>query len=302
MSAEPAVELVAATKRFGDRVAVDGVDLAVPRGAIYGFLGPNGSGKTTTLRMILRILLPDEGTVRVLGRAAGRAADDRLGYLPEERGLYRKMRVRDVLEFHAALKGMRSSRPAVERWLGRLGLADWADQRVEALSKGMAQKVQFIAAVVHGPELLILDEPYTGLDPVNQDVLSEATLELRRAGATVIVSTHDMGIAERVCDDVVMLHRGRKVLDGPLADVRREAGPDTVRLRLEEDGADLAGLPGVTAVAGSGRVRELRLREGADPQAVLAALAGRVRVTHFEVARPSLHDLFVRIVAEAGDA
>ncbi len=295
MPADLAVDLSGVTKSFGDRPAVAALDLSVPRGAVYGFLGPNGSGKTTTLRLILRILLPDAGTVRVLGQASGRAADDRVGYLPEERGLYRKMRVRDILRFHATLKGQHRCRDAVEAWLERFGLAEWGGQRVEALSKGMAQKVQFIAAVLHRPELLILDEPFTGLDPVNQDRIVESLLALREEGATVVLATHDMPVAERVCDSVVMLCRGEKVLDGPLAVIQREHGADTVRLRLDDGVPDLAGLPGVADVHGAGRDRELTLAPGADPQALLAALAGTAAVSRFEVARPSLHDLFVRL-------
>jgi ABC-2 type transport system ATP-binding protein len=296
---DPAIELSAVSKWLGDRAAVAELDLAVPRGSVCGLLGPNGSGKTTTLRLVLRILLPDRGTVAVLGRSSGRAADDRVGYLPEERGLYRKMRVREVLRFHASLKGRRDGAAEVDGWLERLGLGAWGGARVEALSKGMAQKVQFIAAVVHRPELLVLDEPFTGLDPVNQDLLVDAVLGLRREGATVVISTHDMPVAERVCDRVAMLHRGRKVLDGPLAALREQDGPGTVRVAVEGPGPDLAGLPGVASVRGPGPVHELALLPGADPQAVLAELVRRARVTRFEVACPSLHDLFVRHAGEA---
>src|SRR5262245_41380221 len=209
-----AVEIEHVTKTFGDFAAVDDLSLVVPAGTVYGFIGPNGSGKTTTLRMIMRILHPDRGHIRVLGEEKLGAANDRVGYLPEERGLYKQMRVRDLLRFYAALKGFRDSRAAIDAWLERLGLADWAGKQVDALSKGMAQKVQFVAAVIARPELVLLDEPFSGLDPVNLDVLREAILDLNRAGTTVVFSTHDMAIAERMCDYLFMIYKGRKVLDG----------------------------------------------------------------------------------------
>ena len=181
-------------------MAVDNLSLSVPKGSIYGFIGPNGSGKTTTLRMIMRIYHPNRGHVRVLGEQTHQAASDSIGYLPEERGLYKKMKVREVLRFYAELKGRRDFKPLVADWLKRMDLTDWADKKVETLSKGMSQKIQFISSIIHEPELVILDEPFTGLDPVNADVLRDAVLDLRRRGATVIFSTHDMAVAERMCD------------------------------------------------------------------------------------------------------
>jgi ABC-2 type transport system ATP-binding protein len=295
-----AVEIETVTKTFGTHVAVDDLSLAVPAGTVYGFIGPNGSGKTTTLRMIMRILHPDRGAIRVLGETALGAASDRVGYLPEERGLYKQMKVRELLRFYAALKGCRQSRAAIDDWLERMALADWADKRVQALSKGMAQKVQFIAAVVARPELVLLDEPFSGLDPVNTEVLREAVLDLKRGGATVIFSTHDMAVAEKMCDFLFMIYRGRKVLDGTLASIQARYGEDTAHVRVEGDGADLGGLPGVVKVADFGRWQELRLERGADPQRLLAALVARGPVAHFELARPTLHDNFVRIAVPAG--
>ena len=227
-----AVELQAVTKRFGDHVAVDRLDLAVPEGAIYGFIGPNGSGKTTTLRMILRIFYPESGRISVLGCDQSRVADDRVGYLPEERGLYKRMRVRDLLTYYARLKGFRRCRRDIDDWLERFDLANWATQRIDALSKGMAQKVQFISAVVARPKLLVLDEPFTGLDPLNMEVLKDAVVALHRGGTTVIFSTHDMDIAERMCDTIFMICRGRKVLDGTLESIQAEYGKDTIRVRV----------------------------------------------------------------------
>jgi ABC-2 type transport system ATP-binding protein len=292
-----AVEIERVTKTFGKHVAVDDLSLAVPAGSVYGFIGPNGSGKTTTLRMIMRILHPDEGTIRVLGETALEAATDRVGYLPEERGLYKQMKVRELLRFYAELKGCRNNRAAIQEWLERLGLAEWADKRVQALSKGMAQKVQFIATVVSRPELVLLDEPFTGLDPVNAEVLREAVLDLKRRGTTVIFSTHDMAVAEKMCDFIFMIYRGRKVLDGTLASIQARYGQDTARVCLDGDGAALANLPGVVKVTDFGRWQELRLTPGMDSQQLLAALLNRGRVSHFELAHPTLHDIFVRIAA-----
>jgi ABC-2 type transport system ATP-binding protein len=290
-----AVRIEHVTKTFGNFAAVDDLSLEVPSGTIYGFIGPNGSGKTTTLRMIMHILHPDRGDITVLGERTFNAANDRVGYLPEERGLYRQMKVRDLLRFYAALKGLRDSRSAIDSWLERMGLATWADKKVHTLSKGMSQKVQFIAAVVARPELVLLDEPFSGLDPVNAEVLREAVLGLKREGATVIFSTHDMAVAEKMCDYLFMIYKGRKVLDGTLEAIQQAYANDTVRLRLEEGGADWTALQGVEAVRDLGRFQELRLARGADPQAVLAAVMARGTVQHFELGRPSLHDIFVRI-------
>ncbi len=295
-----AVELEGVTKTFGTHVAVDDLNLVVPCGAVYGFIGPNGSGKTTTLRMVLRIFYPDRGRVTVLGRDHSTAADDRVGYLPEERGLYKKMKVRDHLRFYAELKGLRDNRKEIDDWLTRLGLSDWADKRVEALSKGMAQKVQFIGAVIARPELVILDEPFTGLDPVNLEVLKDAILSLRQNGTTVIFSTHDMDVAERMCDTIFMIHKGKKVLDGPLESIQSTYGEDTIRVRTPVSNGQLDGLPGVVRVNDYGRHKELRIERGADPQLILHELLKRTTVEQFELVRPSLHDIFVRIAGDDG--
>ena len=290
-----AVAIDQVTKSFGTHLAVSEVSLEVPRGTIYGFIGPNGSGKTTTLRMIMRILHPDSGRIRVLGEESLGAANDRVGYLPEERGLYKQMKVRDVLRFYASLKGVADSREAIARWLEQMGLSAWADKKVEALSKGMAQKVQFIAAIVTRPELVLLDEPFSGLDPVNMEALRDAVLGLRREGTTVIFSTHDMSMAEKLCDFIFMIYKGRKVLDGTLDAIRSGYGRDTVRVELEGGARLLHGLPGVSRVTDYGRGQELRLEPAADPQEILAAVIARGPVSRFEVVHPSLHDIFVRI-------
>ena len=290
-----AVEIEHVRKTFGAHVAVDDLCLTVPTNCIYGFIGPNGSGKTTTLRMIMHILHPDSGRIRVLGEESLRAATDRVGYLPEERGLYRQMKVKDLLSFYAELKGVHQSKAPIGQWLDRMGLSDWANKRVQALSKGMAQKIQFIATVIANPQLVLLDEPFSGLDPVNMEVLREAIIDLRRGGATVIFSTHDMAVAERMCDLIFMIHRGRKVLDGTLESIQDQYGSDTVRVRIEGNGHALDELPGVAKVTDFGRYAELRLEDGVDSQQLLGTLMTRGSVRLFELARPSLHDIFVRI-------
>jgi ABC-2 type transport system ATP-binding protein len=290
----PAVRLVNVTKTFGQHTAVRDLSLAVPAGCTYGFIGPNGSGKTTTIRTLLHIFHPDSGEVEVLGERSTRAANDRIGYQPEERGLYKKMTVRRVLAYYAALKGMTraDAAKASESWLAKMGLSEWADKKVEALSKGMAQKIQFIAAVIAQPELLILDEPFSGLDPVNLEVLRAAILELRASGTTIIFSTHDMAMAETMCDFIFMIYRGNKVLDGTLASIQQSFGEDTIRVSCAGGAELLRGLPGVELVRDLGQSQELRHR---DPQALLRDLAPRTTVRHFEVCKPSLHDIFIRI-------
>ena len=302
------VEIEHVTKTFGQHVAVNDLALSVPQGSIYGFIGPNGSGKTTTLRMIMRIYHPDSGSgsIRVLGEERRSAANDRVGYLPEERGLYKKMKVRDVLGFYAELKGERRYKKTVDAWLDRFGLMDWADKKVETLSKGMAQKVQFIASVINNPELVVLDEPFTGLDPVNMDVLREAVLDLNKRGATIIFSTHDMGVAEKMCDFIFMIFKGQKVLDGSLESIQERYGDDTIRVGVEGNSFDPHGIKGIEKVTDFGRLQELRVGAGADTQEILAELMRHGRVTHFELTKPSLRDIFVRIAGpeaqEATDA
>ena len=290
-----AIRLTEVTKRFDRVTAVDRLTLSVPAGSIYGFIGPNGSGKTTTLRMIMNILLPDEGSIAVLDAATTVAARDRVGYLPEERGLYKKMTVRRLLRYYGQLKGRTIAEldPVIDDWMPRMGMERWGDRKIETLSKGMSQKVQFVAAVISAPSLLILDEPFSGLDPVNAQVLREAVLEMRRRGATVVFSTHDMATAEQMCDRIFMIFRGRKVLDGTLQSIQDQYGADTVRVRTATGSAALAGIPGVESVNDFGQLQEVRL--AGDPQAFLSCLAARTAVYQFEITRPSLQDIFVRI-------
>jgi ABC-2 type transport system ATP-binding protein len=231
-----AVELLNVRKTYGQQVAVDDLSLAVPQGSVYGFIGPNGSGKTTTLRMIMRIIAPDRGSIRVLGDESGShgPANDRIGYLPEERGLYKQMKVREVLRFYAEIKGHRPTTAEIQDWLNRMGLPDVAEKKVEALSKGMSQKVQFISTIISKPDLVILDEPFSGLDPGNAEVMREMVLSLKREGRTVIFSTHDMSVAEEMCDFVFMIYKGRKVLDGTLTTIQQKHGTDVLQVRFEQ--------------------------------------------------------------------
>ena len=290
------------TKRFGRHVAVDDLSLRIPRGCIYGFLGPNGAGKTTTIRMVMSILLPDSGTITVLGHPNAESVKDRLGYLPEEKGLYKKMKVGEIVTYFGRLKGMdaRTARGRAKELLEKHGLGDWTTKRCEALSKGMGQKVQVLGTLLHEPELVILDEPFSGLDPVNRQVLQELILDIKRQGRTVIFSTHVMEQAEQLCDYIFLMNKGRKILDGTLSDVRR-SGDQAIRIDHEGDVSFLHDHPGVKRINESGNTCEVFLDAGADPQALLQALVGRVRIRRFDLREPSLHDVFVRAVGGKTD-
>jgi ABC-2 type transport system ATP-binding protein len=296
-----AIEIRDVSKSFSAVRAVDDLTLTVPAGSTYGFIGPNGSGKTTTLRMILNILLPDSGVIAVFGHTGTTPSRDRVGYLPEERGLYKRMKLRALLQYFGRLKGQSGSdlNTLIDQWLKRFELTAWADRQINTLSKGMAQKAQFVAAIVGRPDLLILDEPFSGLDPINAEVLKDAVLELKRSGATIVFSTHDMATAEKMCDRIFMIFRGRKVLDGSLDDIQAAYGFDTVRVRTDGGPSVLAGMPGVESVNDYGRMQDVRLT--GDAQRFLAALAERTPVQYFEIVRPSLHDIFVRIATPGGD-
>jgi ABC-2 type transport system ATP-binding protein len=290
-----AVEVDHVTKAFRSVTAVDRLSLAVPDGSVYGFIGPNGSGKSTTMRMIANIFYPDAGTIRVFGQAPSATRSGEIGYLPEERGVYRKMRVRALLEFYGELRGGRNVSAEVNTWLNRVGLAEWAESKVETLSKGMSQKIQFIAAVIPRPKLLILDEPFSGLDPVSADSIRKAILEMRNSGCTIILSTHDMGVAESFCDSILMIFRGKKVLDGTMASIQASYGSDTIRVELDGGVSAADGLPGIEHVKDMGQVQELRMAKGCDAQEVLRTLTARTRIASFSLVKPSLHDIFVRI-------
>jgi ABC-2 type transport system ATP-binding protein len=297
----PAVLLKGVTKTFGQMTAVDRLDLVVPRGALYGFIGPNGAGKTTTIRMMMSIIFPDSGDLSVLGHSSALDAKDRIGYLPEERGVYRKMRVGAFLTYLGRLKGVNDAElpGRVRRGLERVGLAEWERKRCEELSKGMQQKVQFLAAIIHEPDLLILDEPFSGLDPVSARSLRELVFEEHQRGATILFSTHVMQHAEELCDHVVMMHRGKKVLDDPLAVIRRQYDPRAIRFDPLDQHADLSPLGALPEVERVVRVDggcEILLVEGANPATAIPRLATAVPAARVEIARPRLEDIFVRIV------
>jgi ABC-2 type transport system ATP-binding protein len=298
---EHALELRKVRKTFGTNVAVDGVSLAVPRGAVYGVIGPSGAGKTTCIRMIMSILFPDSGSLSVLGRASALEAKDRIGYLPEERGVYRKMTVGAFLKYLAGLEGMAEAdgQARAHDLLGKLGLEDVEKKKCEDLSKGMLQRVQFVASIVHRPELLILDEPFSGLDPVSVRLLKQVIVEEKRRGTTILFSTHVMAQAEELCDRVVMIHKGSKVLDEPMTLLRRRY--DTSRVMFEpldpDASADtLRAVPGVASIGSHGGEFELRLVPGTDPSAVIRDAASRVVPARVEIARLRLEDMFVNIV------
>jgi ABC-2 type transport system ATP-binding protein len=293
-----ALSLRHVSKRFAQVPAVDSLSLQVERGWMYGLLGPNGAGKTTTIRMILNIIRPDQGQISLWG-ARERSLTDRVGYLPEERGLYRKMKVVDLLLFLAALKGMatREARLEVHRWLEKLGLSAWEKKNLEELSKGMQQQIQFIACVLHKPDLIIFDEPFTGLDPLNTNRLKDIILELNGGGATILLSTHRMEQVEKLCSHICLINRGRKVLDGPLSEIKREYGRNTVRLEYDGPSTFLENSPLIDKMDLYGHYAELRLRPSTDPQELLKAAVQTTRVRKFEIVEPSLEDIFIEKVA-----
>jgi len=297
-----AIVLRGVAKSFGTKQAVRDLDLVVPEGALYGFIGPNGAGKTTTLRMILSILLPDRGSIGVLGRRSAFEAKDRIGYLPEERGLYRKMKAAAFLSYIGCLKGLdrRSARRRAGEWLERVGLESIARKRCEELSKGTQQKIGFVAAVLHEPELLVLDEPFSGLDPVSARLLRDLVFDLHRRGTTILFSTHVMAQAEELCDRVVMMHEGMKVLDAPVAEIRGRHDPRSIRFEPLDPNADpepLRAVPGVASFTPSGAGFRIELTSDVDPAAALRELVSALPPARIELERKTLEDVFVEIVA-----
>ncbi len=302
---EASIALRGVTKTFGRTVAVRGLDLDVPRGSLCGFLGPNGAGKTTTIRMIMAIIYPDSGSISVLGGSALRSKD-RIGYLPEERGVYRKMHVGDFLFYMARLKGVRSAglRERVRSWLARVGLPDYERRKCEELSKGMQQKVQFVASVVHDPELVILDEPFSGLDPVNTELLRDMIKGLHDEGRTIIFSTHILHQAEQICDRIFLIHRGVKLLDATMQEIRDRYDPRTILAEPLDGSIDLATIEGVRGVRrlADGPALELEIDPRADPQSVMRAVLERHPMRSVELRRLSLTELFVRLVGQGEGA
>jgi len=289
------IELEGITKTYGTHKAVDNLTLHVPEGSIYGFIGPNGSGKTTTIRMIMNILYPDNGKIRLFGKESIGSKLEHVGYLPEERGLYTKMKVKDLVKFYGELKGVKDLDAVADEWLKKFDLTKWADKKVEALSKGMSQKVQFIITVIDHPSIIILDEPFSGLDPVNAEIIKEEILKLRDKGSTIIFSTHDMSVAEKMCDYIFMIYKGQKVLDGTLQSIQEKFGQDTLRVQTEMGVSSLKGIKGVERVNDFGQVQEIKMEAHADSQEVLKAILAKTSVFKFELTSPSLNDIFIRI-------
>jgi len=291
------IEIENVTKSFNKHKAVDDLSLSVPKGSIYGFIGPNGSGKTTTIRMIMNILYPDSGIIKLYGTEHLGSKLNNVGYLPEERGLYKKMKVKEILRFHGELKNARNINKEIDFWLKRFDLTEWVNKKVEALSKGMSQKVQFIATIIDKPEIIILDEPFSGLDPVNTEVIRSAVLELQSAGSTIIFSTHDMGMAEKMCDFIFMIHKGKKVLDGTLSAIQDKYGTDTIRIQTENGKGVYKDITGIEKINDYGQMQEIRIGPDTDNQEILKQVLSRVRVSKFEITKPSLHDIFIRIAS-----
>jgi ABC-2 type transport system ATP-binding protein len=299
---KPTLVLNHVRKSYGDFTAVSDLSLQVRPGHVFGLIGPNGAGKTTTIRMIVNITVPDSGTVELLGQPMTTALQDRIGYLPEERGLYKKMKVGEQLRFFAELKGVtgKDADARIDKWLAKLQLADWKDKRTKELSKGMQQKIQFITAVIHDPDLLILDEPFSGLDPVNVEVMKDTILELRNANKTIILSTHQMEIAEKLCDDVCMINRSHKVLDGKLREIRRSFSRNAVALQFEGDDGLLNDPELVASMRRVGDDLEVLLGPDVSPQSLLKRLVDSgVVIRKFELVEPTLHDIFIEKVREA---
>jgi ABC-2 type transport system ATP-binding protein len=294
-----AIELQGLTKSFNGFTAVKNLSLNVPKGTIYGFIGPNGSGKTTTIRMIMNIFYPDSGNIAILGKSSIGSKHRNIGYLPEERGLYKKMKVRDLLMFYGNLRRYPNINTEIDYWLEKFQLTQWADKKVETLSKGMSQKIQFITTVIHRPEIIILDEPFSGLDPVNAELLRNSILELRDKGSTIIFSTHDMNMAELMCDYIFMIYKGEKVLDGTLNEIQSEFGSDSIRLKTDNSTLSLNDIKGVEKVSDYGQYQELRITSGLDAQDVLKEIMKYAKILRFELTKPSLNDIFIRIAKPA---
>jgi ABC-2 type transport system ATP-binding protein len=296
-----AVRLEEVTKRFNSLTAVEKLSFSIPEGKVFGLLGPNGAGKTTTLRMLMRVLIPDEGSIEVLGNPADDRTPDSIGYLPEERGLYPRMKIREVLVFLGALKGLAEAEASrrARQWLERLELGEWSEKKVNDLSKGMQQKVQFIAAVLHRPPILILDEPFTALDPVNAALIKDIMLELRDQGSTIILSTHRMEQVEMMCDSICLIHRGRPVLSGELKAIKRSFGKNTVRIEYTGNGRFLELPHVIERLNRLGAAVDAKLRPGANAQEILkAAVQDGVEITRFELVEPPLNDIFIEKVSE----
>jgi ABC-2 type transport system ATP-binding protein len=297
----PILELRNVRKAYGSFVAVDGVSMAVPAGSIFGLLGPNGAGKTSTIRMIMNITAPDSGEIQIFGHP--RSAEDlrRIGYLPEERGLYRKMTVMDQLVFLGEIRGLKGPQLAadIRNWLDRVELAQWSKSKIEELSKGMQQKVQLIGTVLHKPDLLILDEPFSGLDPLNQELFRDLLLDYRAQGKSVVLSTHGMELAERMCDHICLISHGRAVLDGELKAIKREVGGNAFRLVADGDLERVKAMPEVAHAVVTDGVVKLLLRPEVQGADALRQMVGFLNVHEFRSEEPELEQIFLKAVRDA---
>jgi ABC-2 type transport system ATP-binding protein len=296
------LEIKQVTKRYDELTAVDSLSLVIEPGSIYGLLGPNGAGKTTTIRMIMGIIEPDEGEISIFNELFSESVKERIGYLPEERGLYRKMKVLEHLVFLGEIKGVSASVAAerAQTWIERVDLAGWEDKTVESLSKGMQQKIQFISTVLHDPKLVILDEPFTGLDPLNTQLLKDIIIEMKQEGRTVVLSTHLMDQVEKLCERICLIHKGRKVLEGPLAEIKRRFSKDVVSLRFSGDARDLERYDGIERVSHFGQELSVTLKPDTHPNDILRYAVERGNVERFEIGEMSLHDIFIDQVRDKG--
>ena len=286
------------TKMFGDFIAVDNISFSTEEGSVFGLIGPNGAGKTTTLRMIMNIIIPDSGDISILGNSKIGTATDNIGYLPEERGMYRKMKVDALLLFLTKLKSMpkKEAQKQIDFWLERLELTDWKNKKIEELSKGMQQKLQFIATILHKPKLLILDEPFGGLDPINTNLIKDIILELKQNGTTILFSTHVMESAEKLCDDIFLINKGREVLYGKLNDIKKSFGRENVLIEFEGNDDFLKRSKQIKKFDNYGRYVEAQLVKNADTQKLLKEAMEVSIIRRFEIKEPSLNDIFIESV------
>jgi ABC-2 type transport system ATP-binding protein len=293
-----ALEIEGISKKFGDFHAVKKLSFMIPSGTIYGLLGPNGAGKTTTIRMVMNIIIPDEGSIKVLNRRMDEEMKERVGYLPEDRGLYPKMKVGELLLFLAEIKGLKRSdaRKEIDFWLERFDLSDWKNKKVEELSRGMQQKLQFIVTVIHEPELIILDEPFSGLDPVNTKLFKDIMLEMKKKGRTIVFSTHRMEQVEMICDNICLINKAERVLEGNLSQIKKQYGKNTVILDYDGEADFIKNFPEIEKIDDYGKFMEIKLKETSSPQDLLPKLVGKISINKYEVKEPTLNAIFIEKV------
>ncbi len=288
------------SKKYGNFVAVKNLSFSISEGMIYGLLGPNGAGKTTTIRMIMNIIMPDQGTIEILNHKMDEQTKEKVGYLPEERGLYPKMKVEELLVFIAEIKGLKrgEAKEKIYMWLDRFSLSDWKTKKVEELSKGMQQKLQFIATIIHQPELIILDEPFAGLDPVNTKLLKDIMLEMKHEGRSIIFSTHRMEQVEMICDNICLINKAESVIEGELDFIKKQYGKNSIILDYDGNGSYIRSLPEIETIDDYGKSMEIKLKEKKGPQDLLKKIAGRIDINKFEIKEPTLNAIFIEKVEE----